>query len=74
MSPLLIVVYIADPAMTSQLPGNLVLRKFGARNMLTFNVVAWGAVQLGMGFVSAWYWLVVCRVLLGVFEVRHYIN
>jgi len=56
--------------MTSQLPGNLVLRKFGVRNWLTFIVVAWGAVQLGMGFVSAWYWLVVCRILLGTFEVR----
>lgn len=65
---------IADwiwPWMTSQLPGNLVLRKFGVRNWLTFIVVAWGAVQLGMGFVSAWYWLIVCRILLGTFEVRH---
>ena len=39
------------------------------RNWLTFIVVAWGAVQLGMAFVSAWYWLVVCRILLGAFEV-----
>lgn len=45
------------------------LRKFGVQKLLTFIVVAWGIVQLGMGFVHAWGWLVLCRVLLGIFEV-----
>lgn len=45
------------------------LRKFGVQKLLTFIVVAWGTVQLGMGFVHAWGWLVLCRVLLGIFEV-----
>lgn len=53
----------------SQLPGNLVLRKVGVRNWLTFIVVAWGAVQLGMAFVNDWRQLLLCRILLGAFEV-----
>ena len=46
-------------SLTSQLPANLFLRKFRVRNWL---------VQLGMGYVHAWL-VLVCRVLLGVFEV-----
>jgi len=42
------------------------------RNWLTFSVVTCGAVQLGMGFVDTWYWLVVCRVLLGVLGSTFY--
>lgn len=52
-----------------QLPGNLVLRRFGVRNWLTFTIVAWGAVQLGQGFVPTWGYLLLTRVLLGVCEV-----
>ncbi|KAH9485505.1 putative transporter [Psilocybe cubensis] len=55
-----------------QLPGNLVLRYFGVRNWLTFIVLAWGAVQLGMGFVHSWGYLVLCRVLLGIFEASFF--
>lgn len=53
-----------------QLPGNLVLRKVGVRNWLACMVVGWGAVQLGMGFVPTWGYLTLCRILLGMFEVR----
>jgi len=60
------------PYILLQLPGNLVLRKYGARNLLTFTVVAWGAVQLGMGFVSTWAWLTVCRLLLGALEASFF--
>ncbi|RXW14451.1 hypothetical protein EST38_g11403 [Candolleomyces aberdarensis] len=42
------------PYIIFQLPGNLVLRRVGVRNWLTFLVVAWGAVQLGMGFSKDW--------------------
>ncbi|PPR05324.1 hypothetical protein CVT24_008043 [Panaeolus cyanescens] len=55
-----------------QLPGNVALTYFGVRNWLSFVVVAWGAVQLGMGFVQHWRWLVLCRALLGVFEASFF--
>ncbi|KAG6850853.1 hypothetical protein H0H93_007471 [Arthromyces matolae] len=60
------------PYVLFQLPGNLVLRKFGVRNWLTFTVVAWGAVQLGMGFVTSWHALTAARVLLGAFEASFF--
>ncbi|KAL0955861.1 hypothetical protein HGRIS_002063 [Hohenbuehelia grisea] len=60
------------PYILGQLPGNLVLRKLGARNWLSFCVFAWGAVQLGMGFVPTWGYLILCRVLLGLFEAAFF--
>ncbi|TFK29438.1 high-affinity nicotinic acid transporter [Coprinopsis marcescibilis] len=51
-----------------QIPGNIVLRILGARLHLTICVVGWGAAQLGMGFVTSWGALCVCRVILGIFE------
>ncbi|KDR68723.1 hypothetical protein GALMADRAFT_231049 [Galerina marginata CBS 339.88] len=51
-----------------QIPSNVVLRFLGARTWLTICVVGWGAAQLGMGFVPTWGYLLLCRVLLGVFE------
>ncbi|KAG7093368.1 hypothetical protein E1B28_007050 [Marasmius oreades] len=56
------------PYIVLQLPSNLVLRYAGPRICLAFYVVSWGAVQVGMGFVPTWGWLLVCRTLLGVFE------
>ncbi|TFK74581.1 MFS general substrate transporter [Pluteus cervinus] len=56
------------PYILLQLPGNYVLRKLGVRNWLTFLVVGWGAVQVGMGFVQTWGYLTFCRFLLGAFE------
>jgi hypothetical protein len=41
----------------------------GVRNWLTFLVVAWGSVQLGMGFSKNWIDLLITRIWLGVFEV-----
>ncbi|KAJ3507700.1 hypothetical protein NLJ89_g6162 [Agrocybe chaxingu] len=40
-----------------QIPGNLVLRRLGARNFMTICVVGWGASQLGMAFVPTWGYL-----------------
>ncbi|KAF8070733.1 major facilitator superfamily domain-containing protein [Lyophyllum atratum] len=60
------------PYILFQLPGNLVLRKFGVRNWLTFSVVAWGAVQLAMGFVPTWGYLTVTRILLGALEASFF--
>ncbi|KAF8963681.1 major facilitator superfamily domain-containing protein [Flammula alnicola] len=56
------------PYILFQLPSNLFLRKLGAVHYLAFLVVAWGAVQLSMGFVPTWGYLGLCRVLLGAFE------
>ncbi|KAJ7935100.1 major facilitator superfamily domain-containing protein [Mycena leptocephala] len=60
------------PYILLQIPGNLVVRKFGARNYLTFCAIGWGAVQLGMGFVPTWGYLTLCRVLLGLFEASFF--
>ncbi|KAF9018282.1 MFS general substrate transporter [Hymenopellis radicata] len=56
------------PYILLQLPTNLVLRKFGARNCLTFYIFGWGCVEIGMGFCQTWQALAGCRVLLGAFE------
>ncbi|KAF9268567.1 MFS general substrate transporter [Marasmius fiardii PR-910] len=56
------------PYILLQIPGNAMLRMVGVRNWITFIVVGWGAVQLGMAFVKHWGLLTLCRVLLGVFE------
>ncbi|KAK0184767.1 major facilitator superfamily domain-containing protein [Armillaria mellea] len=56
------------PYILLELPSNMCLRAVGVRNLLTGTVLAWGAVQLGMGFVLTWGYLVLCRTLLGVFE------
>ncbi|KAG6877354.1 hypothetical protein C0993_008252 [Termitomyces sp. T159_Od127] len=56
------------PYILLQLPSNIVLRKLGARTWISICVMSWGAAQLGMGFVPSWGYLVLCRVLLGVFE------
>ncbi|KIK67517.1 hypothetical protein GYMLUDRAFT_156068, partial [Collybiopsis luxurians FD-317 M1] len=47
---------------------NVFLRAWGTRNLLSFCVIAWGAVQLAMAFVPNWRYLALCRVLLGAFE------
>ncbi|KAF5393375.1 hypothetical protein D9757_000508 [Collybiopsis confluens] len=59
------------PYILLELPSNALLRVCGSRNLLSFSVVAWGAVQLSMGFVPNWRILALCRVLLGAFEVGY---
>ncbi|KAG5651625.1 hypothetical protein H0H81_008002 [Sphagnurus paluster] len=56
------------PYIIFQLPSNIFLRQLGVCGWLTFCVLAWGAVQLAMGFVPNWELLGLCRVLLGLFE------
>ncbi|KAL6704979.1 hypothetical protein ACN47E_007382 [Coniothyrium glycines] len=51
-----------------ELPSNIVLRKVGSANWLTFIAVSWGAVMIGQGFVESWVTLAICRVLLGALE------
>lgn len=51
-----------------ELPSNIVLRKVGSANWLSFIAVSWGAVMIGQAFVKSWISLTICRVLLGAFE------
>lgn len=51
-----------------ELPSNYVIRRLGARNWLSFLIIAWGCCVLGMGFVRSWEILTILRALLGVFE------
>ncbi|KAF1808506.1 MFS general substrate transporter [Eremomyces bilateralis CBS 781.70] len=51
-----------------ELPSNIVLRKVGSANWLSFIAFAWGTVMLGQGFVNSWQALTACRTLLGFFE------
>ncbi|KAF9553035.1 MFS general substrate transporter [Agrocybe pediades] len=56
------------PYVLFQLPSNIFLRKLGVVRWLSFLAISWGLVQLGMGFVTTWGYLTLCRVLLGAFE------
>lgn len=47
----------------------MLIRKIGPRNQLAAITIAWGAVMLGMAFITNWEQLAVCRTLLGFFEV-----
>ncbi|KAJ7018347.1 major facilitator superfamily domain-containing protein [Mycena alexandri] len=60
------------PYILLQIPGNLVVRKFGARNYLTACAISWGAVQVGMAFVKTWHTLTLCRFLLGACEASFF--
>ncbi|GAA6017222.1 hypothetical protein JCM10207_002575 [Rhodosporidiobolus poonsookiae] len=51
-----------------EMPANLLIRKIGCRNQLTTITILWGAVMLGMGWMTSWVQLAICRVLLGLFE------
>ena len=51
-----------------ELPSTLSLRYIGPRQQLCGLAVSWGAVMLGMGFANDWRVIVVCRMLIGIFE------
>ncbi|ORY19211.1 major facilitator superfamily domain-containing protein [Clohesyomyces aquaticus] len=51
-----------------ELPTILLLRPIGPKNLLNGLAVSWGAVMVGMGFVDDWRLIVVCRMLIGIFE------
>lgn len=56
------------PYILFQLPSTIFLRHIGVGTWLSFCVISWGAVQLGMGFVKSWGTLLLCRMLLGALE------
>ncbi|KAF2280251.1 MFS general substrate transporter [Westerdykella ornata] len=51
-----------------EIPSNIVLRKVGAANWLSFICFAWGVVILGAGFTHHWWEVVILRAVLGLFE------
>ncbi len=55
-------------ALLMQFPAAICFEKFGARRWMTFCVLGWGTVSIGLAFVQTSTQLVVLRVLLGVFE------
>ena len=51
-----------------QPPATVIVRYLGPRNFLSFIVVAWGAVMIGMGFADSYGTLAALRVVLGILE------
>ncbi|CBX97915.1 hypothetical protein IAQ61_000905 [Plenodomus lingam] len=51
-----------------QPPATVIVRYLGPRNFLSFIVVAWGSVMIGMGFSPDYGTLAALRVLLGILE------
>lgn len=51
-----------------QPPATVVVRYLGPRVFLSFIVVAWGAVMIGMGFVKTFKAMAAMRVILGILE------
>lgn len=52
----------------SELPATLILKKARPSRLLSIYVIGWAAVCIGMTFVSSYWSLLLCRLLLGVFE------
>lgn len=52
----------------AEIPSNILLKKLTPAVWLTTIMVAWGAIVIGMGFVTNFSSLVACRALLGLAE------
>ncbi|KAI9800961.1 MAG: hypothetical protein M1833_003098 [Piccolia ochrophora] len=53
---------------TLEAPSNILLRKMAPSTWLSTLVFCWGVVVIGQGLTRSFAGLVVCRILLGVFE------
>ncbi|KAK4173742.1 putative transporter [Triangularia setosa] len=62
----LLVFYI--PYILVDVPSNLLLKRFRAGTYLPSLITAWGVVCLCIGFVKSYAGLIICRLLLGLFE------
>ncbi|OJJ46985.1 hypothetical protein ASPZODRAFT_141755 [Penicilliopsis zonata CBS 506.65] len=51
-----------------EIPSNLLLQKIGARNWLTFQIIAWGLVATLQNFITNYASYIVTRLLLGFLE------
>ncbi|KAL9101212.1 MAG: hypothetical protein Q9163_003494 [Psora crenata] len=56
------------PYILFEVPSNLLIRKFAPSTWLTSIMVLWGVVTVCQGLTRSYAGLVVCRVLLGLFE------
>lgn len=55
-----------------EMPSTLAMRYVGPRLQLSVLAVSWGLVMLGMGFAKDWKIIVVCRMLIGIFEAGEF--
>ncbi|KAH7094382.1 major facilitator superfamily domain-containing protein [Paraphoma chrysanthemicola] len=60
------------PYIIFQFPANIIIRYLGPAIWLPSLVVCWGAVTIGMGFVTDWTQALGCRIILGVLEAGYY--
>lgn len=60
------------PYIICQFPANIIIRKLGPAVWLPSLVICWGAVSIGMGFVTHWTQAVGLRIILGVLEAGYY--
>ncbi|OAP64436.1 hypothetical protein AYL99_00408 [Fonsecaea erecta] len=63
-----VLVVFFPPYFLFELPSNIVLRRVGSANWLSFIAFSWGCVMIGQGFVKSYEALAVCRTMLGLFE------
>ncbi|KLJ11597.1 hypothetical protein EMPG_13220 [Blastomyces silverae] len=64
----LIVLIFFAPYVIAEIPGVVVVRRFGPRWTLPGVTLAWGVLIVGFGFVTHWTHLVGLRIILGVLE------
>lgn len=60
------------PYVLFEFPAVLFVRVLGVRRLLAGICIGWGAITLGMGFVTNWRELAGLRVLLGAFEAASF--
>lgn len=57
-----------------ELPGTLLLKKFKPSRLLFVSVAGWALVCIGTTFVKLYWLLILCRLLLGLFESSFFPN
>jgi len=55
-----------------EIPSNMVIQSAGVANWIAGITFGWGLITLGIGFLSNWVGLAICRAVLGVFEAGFY--
>lgn len=52
----------------AEIPSNMMIKRFGPSIWISFIMVVWSGIVIGMGFVENFAGLIACRVLLGLAE------
>lgn len=55
-----------------EIPSSIVIQSVGVANWIAGITFAWGLVTLGIGLLSNWVGLAICRAVLGIFEAGFY--